>query len=108
MVCAQTCELRSELPGIKCKVGELSSCSGEKRGSSANSSEIKFYNLLDVGARQGDGVILVREPHNPWDSNCVVVFLRGGAMLGHVAKEVAEWLSPMLLGPFCITAWVSK
>ena len=40
MLCAQTCELRSELPGIKCKVGELSSCGGEKRGSSTNSGEM--------------------------------------------------------------------
>ena len=64
---------------------------------------IKFYDLSDIGARQGDGVVLVREPHNPRDSNSVAVFLRGGAMLGHVAKEAAKWLSPMLLGPFRIT-----
>ena len=61
---------------------------------------IKFYDLSEIGAREGDGVILVREPHNTQDSNCVAMFLHGGAMLGHVAKEVAEWLFPMLLGPF--------
>ena len=44
MVCTQTCELRSELTGIKCKVGELSSCSGDKRGSSANSGEMGLRN----------------------------------------------------------------
>ena len=63
----------------------------------------RLENVSLVGARQGDSVVLVREPHNPRDSNCVAVFLRGGAMLGHVAKEAAEWLSPMLLGPFRIT-----
>ena len=40
---------------------------------------IKFYDLSDIGARQGDGFILVREPHNPRDSNCIAVFLRGSA-----------------------------
>ena len=64
---------------------------------------IKFYDLSDVSVRQGDRIIFVREPHNPWDSNCVAVFSRGGTMLGHIAKEAAEWLSPMLLGPFRIT-----
>ena len=64
---------------------------------------IKFYDLSDIGARQRDGVILVREPHNPRDSDCLAVFLGGGGFLGHVAKEAAEWLSPMLLGPFRIT-----
>ena len=28
-------------------------------------------------------------------------------MLGHIAKEAAEWLSPMLLGPFRITGSVN-
>ena len=45
MVCAQTCELRSEFPGMKYKVVELSSCSSEERGSSANFGE------MDLGSR---------------------------------------------------------
>ena len=67
---------------------------------------IKFYDLSHVGAREGDGVFLEREPSNPHDPNCVGVFMRGGGgrrMLGHVARQAAEWLSPMLLGPFRIT-----
>ena len=66
-------------------------------------SGIKFYDLLDVSVSQGDHITLVREPYNARDSNCVAVFLRGGTMLGHIAKEAAEWVSPMLLGPFRIT-----
>lgn len=64
---------------------------------------IKFYDLSDVSVMQGDRITFVREPHNPRDSNSVAVFSRGGTMLGHIAKEAAEWLSPMLLGPFRIT-----
>ena len=66
-------------------------------------SGIKFYDLLDVSVSQGDRISLVREPYNARDSNCVAVFSRGRTMLGHIAKEVAEWVSPMLLGPFRIT-----
>ena len=67
-------------------------------------SAVESSSVRPVGCvRQGDRIIFVREPHNPWDSNCVAVFSRGGTMLGHIAKEAAEWLSPMLLGPFRIT-----
>ena len=68
---------------------------------------IKFYDLSNIGAREGERVFLEREPSNPHHPNCVGVFLGGGGgrrMLGHVARQAAEWLSPMLLGPFRITA----
>ena len=84
------------------KAAELSADVVRCLTNSENGSQ-SFYDLSDVGATQGDGVILVRKPHIPRDSNCVTVFLCGGAMLSHVAKEAAERLSPMLLGPFRIT-----
>ena len=84
------------------KAAELSADVVRCLTNSENGSR-SFYDLSDVGATQGDGAILIRKPHIPRDSNCVTVFLCGGAMLSHMAKEAAERLSPMLLGPFRIT-----
>ena len=61
---------------------------------------VKFYDLAEVGARQGSKVRFVRDPGNPYDTNCVEVWLCEDGRrqkLGHAAKEAAEWLSPMLL-----------
>ena len=64
---------------------------------------IKFYDL-DGGSsvKFGSKVRFVRRPYHPKDSNCVEVLV-GGKKLGHLAAEAAEWLSPLLLGPFAIT-----
>ena len=60
---------------------------------------VKFYDLAEVGARQGSKVRFVRDPGNPCDTNCVEVWLCEDGRrqkLGYVAKEAAECLSPML------------
>ena len=63
---------------------------------------VKFYSLAETGAEFGSEVEFVRRPFHPKDSNCVEVRAKVKGKykkLGHLA---AEWLSPMLLGPFCI------
>ena len=48
--------------------------------------------------------MFVRNPRLEKVKNCVGVLLaRNTNMLGHVADEVAKFLSPMLLGPFNIS-----
>ena len=57
----------------------------------------------------GTKLDLVKEPDNPYDPLCVAAWVPGipgerGAggrplLLGHVAKEAARWLSPLLLVP---------
>ena len=70
---------------------------------------VKFYDLRSTGAEWGTKLDLVKEPDNPYDPLCVAAWVPGipgerGAggrplMLGHVAKEAARWLSPLLLVP---------
>ena len=60
---------------------------------------VMFYGLHTYGARQGERVVLVRNPNNPYDNNCVDVRLVRGSfsfLLGHLAVEVAAQLSPLL------------
>ena len=48
----------------------------------------------------------VRRPDNPYDGNCVDVRIvcRGRSLLlGHLAADVAEQLSPLLLGTFQVS-----
>jgi len=66
---------------------------------------VKFYSLAETGAEFGSEVEFVRRPFHPKDSNCVEVRVKVKGRykkLGHLAAEAAEWLSPMLLGPFRI------
>ena len=67
---------------------------------------IKFYDLREAGLEFWQHVTFVREPSNPQDCNAVMVCTvsRNGKELkiGHIEKEAAEWLSSLLLGPFCI------
>ena len=67
---------------------------------------VKFYNLKEEGVKFGSEVEFLRRPYHPKDKNCVEVRVKLGAgrfeQLGHLAAEAAEWLSPMLLGPFNI------
>ena len=75
---------------------------------------IKFYDLSSVGARWGDRVRLVTEPKNPRDPLCVAAWVTGTRegrtspplMLGHVAKEAARWINPLLVGRFRVTRFV--
>ena len=67
---------------------------------------VKFYDLRSAGAAWGTKLDLVKEPTNPHDPLCVAAWVPGtpgergvGArprMLGHVAKEAARWLNPLL------------
>ena len=66
---------------------------------------VKFYSLSEC-AMWGVLVKFVRRLDNCRDKNCVearVAEVGSGkrcAKLSHVAAEAAEWLSPLLLGPF--------
>ena len=68
---------------------------------------VKFYSLAETGAEFGSEVEFVRRTSLPKDSNCVEVGVKVKVkgrykMLGQLAAEAAEWLSPMLLGSFRI------
>lgn len=71
---------------------------------------VKFYSLKEEAVHFWSKAYLVRKPFNVKDPNCVEVQVRCSdghvKMLGHITKEAAEWLSPMLLGPFTIFATV--
>ena len=57
---------------------------------------VRFY---DVSVRAGGRVALQLEPTNIYDSNCVAVYLRSSLfsdMLGHLAREDAAYLAPLL------------
>ena len=69
---------------------------------------VKFYSLSECGTTRRVLVKFVRRPDNFRDKNCVEARVAGFggercAKLGHVAAEAAEWLSPLLLGPFQIS-----
>ena len=55
---------------------------------------IKFYDVKEVEIGQTFNCIL--EPSNPYDSNCIALCLSNGQMLGHLAKEAANYLAPLL------------
>ena len=60
---------------------------------------VMFYELQECGASWGDRVTLVRRPDDHHDVNCVDVrFVCGmrSFLLGHLAAEVAAYLSPLL------------
>ncbi|KAG8213634.1 snf2 family protein [Butyriboletus roseoflavus] len=44
----------------------------------------------------GEQVSLVREPHNPYDRNAIQVKNIGGAQVGHIPRNVASKLAPIL------------
>lgn len=63
---------------------------------------IKFYEWEEAGRDVIRPLRFQRDPSNRHDSNCVEVMVETSWKLGHVAKEAAQWLSPLLLGPFRI------
>ena len=68
---------------------------------------MKFYNL-PKGKKWLTGELRFKRcPGNVYDANCVEMTFESKPgvwlKLGHVAREVAEWLSPLLMGPFHIT-----
>jgi tellurite resistance protein len=44
----------------------------------------------------GEDVFLIREPHNPYDSNAVVVVNRERRTLGYLKREVSVWFAAIL------------
>ena len=54
---------------------------------------LQYYTGL-VGA--GEEVRLVREPHNKYDRNAIQVKNIGGTQVGHVKREYAARLAPLL------------
>ena len=65
---------------------------------------VKFYRLKDARLECWTSVRFVCEPENEHDCFCVAVRVpraagrwASGMLLGHVAREAAQWLSPLLL-----------
>ena len=67
----------------------LASFSSQVRG-------IKFYDFSSSSAYVETYLTFDLEPSNPQDANCVAVRTRTGAMLGHLARETACYLAPLL------------
>ena len=64
---------------------------------------VRFYDVSVSSVRAGGRVALQLEPTNIYDSNCVAlpvaVYLRSSLfsdMLGHLAREDAAYLAPLL------------
>ena len=60
---------------------------------------VMFYSYSVCGASMGDSVRLVRKPYDRRDVNCIDVVLdraHSSHKIGHVAAEVAVFLSPLL------------
>ena len=70
----------------------LASFNSEARG-------IKFYDVLSSSVYVGQSLQCKLEPLNEYDSNCIALFVAGGSgqsMLGHLAREDASYLAPLL------------
>jgi hypothetical protein len=69
---------------------------------------------LQRGRRQGDeplAVILVRNPANEHDANAVEIHvpaLGEGAMIGHVSRDNAARLAPLMDDGIAFEAWVAQ
>jgi len=46
--------------------------------------------------RQGDRVILKREPENPHDENAVAVLRENGEQIGYLSRDHAEWVADVM------------
>ena len=64
---------------------------------SSQARVIKFYDVSTNSIHVGDSLVLYLEPSNLWDSNCIAVWMRSPhKMLGHLAREAACDLAPLL------------
>ncbi|KAF6820228.1 rad5-like protein (SNF2 family domain-containing protein) [Colletotrichum sojae] len=54
---------------------------------------VRYYNGY---ASQGEVVVCLREPNNPYDSNAIRVCNVMGAQIGHIPRKVAEKLAPYI------------
>lgn len=58
---------------------------------------IKFYDALTSMLLVGAPLRVELEPSNPYDENCVSLWLTSsGLQLGHLAREAAAHLAPLL------------
>ena len=68
---------------------------------------VMFYDIKDGKLDFETEFSFVRRSCHPQDPNCVEVMVvkrrPQHCKLGHVKAEAAEWLSPLLTGPFTIT-----
>lgn len=72
---------------------------------------VKFYDLKSVGATWWTNVALEKEPTNTHDKFCVAVWIDDGRssrrlQLGHVAKEAARWIHPLLQPQYQVKRFV--
>ena len=69
---------------------QLVSFSSQVRG-------IKFYNFSSGNISVGSSLTFDLEPGNRYDDDCIAVWTRSPrAMLGHLARENASRLAPLL------------
>jgi hypothetical protein len=64
--------------------------------------------VIAAECRQGEELVLRREPDNPQDKNAVAVFRENGDQVGYLSASVAEQLAPLLDADAPITAEVSE
>ena len=60
---------------------------------------VRFYDVPSSTLTAGSSVVLQLEPTNPYDANCVAVFLRSSFFsdkLGHFAREDVAFVAPLL------------
>lgn len=67
---------------------------------------IKFYDVSTSTIRVGDYVCLCPEPYNPHDNNCIAVWM-GPRMLGHLSRDVACFLAPLLSSGVSASGYVN-
>jgi hypothetical protein len=71
----------------------------ELRFKAAGVSFAKGYpqNLLHVYESGSIHAVLKRQPDNPYDSNAIrIICVAAGGSIGHVPREIAEWLAPIM------------
>ena len=75
---------------------------------SSQARGIKFYNMPTGTIQVGDSSLDCRlEPTNPYDSNCVALWLASPSMmLGHLVGEAACHLAPRLRCGFVASGYV--
>ena len=81
---------------------ELASFSSQARG-------IKFYDVATTDINVGDHLIFLQETDNLWDMNCICLMISQAAglkTLGHLAREAASYLSPLISAGFQATGLV--
>ena len=66
---------------------------------------IKFYDVSANSTSVGTRLTFHLEPSNPRDGDCIAVWMRSprAAMLGHLAREAACHLAPLLRSGLVVT-----